>query len=130
MNTSFLKNLGQILNAGVGVVSILSPTLGPLIGALIPSTKAGIQNINDELPEIADTIVKVEAIGQALSLQGPDKLKISIPLVTQIIMKSKLMYEKVIKNAALFQQGVTKIADGMVDILNSITVEDKKTPTA
>ena len=65
---------------------------------------------------------EVETIGEALSLEGPQKLTAAAPLVSQIILRS-VASDRKIKNRELFQQGVEKISGGMADILSSL--EDK-----
>ena len=120
---SLLQTLGTALNAGLGVVSVLTPTLGPIlttVGALAPGTKPVVQSINNELPEIAQTVAQIEAVGIQLSLDGNAKLRLAAPFVTQVIMKSPLMADKKIQDKALFDKGVADITSGMVALLNSL----------
>lgn len=119
---SFLKTLGQVMNASKGLIGIgtnLIPVVGPIISALIPKAAPGVQNVADELPEIAKVIAQTEALGQALGADGPKKLTAAIPLVASIILKSPISAGKRIKDQELFMRGITKTSDGMADILNS-----------
>ncbi len=113
---SFLKKLGQVLNAASGLI----PVFGPLIAVAIPKSAPTIQNINDELPKIAEVIVQVEAIGQAMNIPGAKKLEVAAPLVAQIVYQSQLLAGKKIKDQAMFMKGVTEVAGGVADILNSL----------
>lgn len=118
MGLSFLKNLGSILNTGLSVATVLTSDLQPVLN----STPAGplFTTIEDELPAIAGAIAQAEAIGQQLALAGPDKLKIAVPLVTQVVLKSPLMAGKAIADQAGFQKAIVDLTNGMVGILNSV----------
>lgn len=113
---SFLKKLGQVINAGGALV----PVLGPLITGLAPKTAPTIQNINDELPKIIAVVAQMEAVGQALQLPGPRKLELAVPMVTQILLAAPFMHGKKIKDPTLFTQGVKNLTSGVVDVLNSL----------
>jgi hypothetical protein len=108
---SFLSKLGQVLAKAAGIATGIAPVLtvmspfGPAIG---------------ELQAIATVIANTEAIRQAIGLPGTQALKAATPLVAQEILKSALVAGKKIENETLFMQGSQKIADGMVDILDSI----------
>lgn len=101
--------LGKITQAWLG----LSPMLTNLPGAIRTE-------ITSDLTLLAGIIVNAEAMGQALDLKGPDKLKAATPLVGQLILQSSLLAKRKIKDPALFLRGSTKIGDGMADILNAL----------
>lgn len=117
----FLTKLGQVL---LKVTSIISG-----VGPLFPQYSKELDKTLITLGHIGGIVVNVEAFGQVLGTSGPDKLKAASPLVAQLILRSDLLVGRKIDNPALFQSGVTKITDGMADILNSlddkIEVEDK-----
>jgi hypothetical protein len=117
---SFLKNLGNILSTGLNVANVLTQNLGPVIATAAPATAPAIQNISDELPKIAEAIVQAEAIGQLMQLSGPDKLKIAVPWVTQVVLKSPLMAGKAIAQPEVFKQAIVDLTNGVVGILNSV----------
>lgn len=114
----FLTKLGQILLKATEIVT----GFGPLASALIPGTKDDkiIQVISTDLAQISQIIGQVELFGQALGIAGPDKLKAAAPAVAQIILQSSILAQHKIADPVLFQQGATKIADGMADVLNSL----------
>lgn len=90
------------------------------ITAAVPGTTNVVQTISQDLTEIAGVIVDVEQMSIALALKGPDKLKAAAPLVADIILKSTLLANHKVADAVLFQQGASKIADGMADCINSL----------
>lgn len=123
---TFLKKLGQVLLKVAGVAAGVYPLVSPLIG----SGKAGQITgtaVND-LTAIGAVIVQLEtAFGAVPGSTGAQKLQAAIPLVSNIIKTSELVVNKKIANEALFTQGVTEVAQGMVDILNSIHPDEVKT---
>jgi hypothetical protein len=121
---SFLKKLGEVLNAGSGLL----PIVGPLINIFAPKAAPGVQNVSDELPKIAAIIAQIEAIGQAMQLPGAKKLEIAAPMVAQIVLASPLMAGKSIQDQVLFMKGVTGIAGGMADLLNSLNAAVVENP--
>jgi hypothetical protein len=102
---------------------------GPAASALIPGTKDDkiIAVGTDYLVKISNVIQNAELFGQALGIKGPDKLKAAAPAVAQIVLTSSLVAGKKIANPALFQQGCTKVGDGVADILNSLSAGDVET---
>jgi hypothetical protein len=115
----FLTKLGQVLLQATSIVT----GFAPLAKIALPGQSDKIDVISQDLAEIAQAVATMEAIGQALNLPGPQKLQGITPLVAQIILRSALVANHKVANATLFQQGATKIGDGMADILNSL--EDK-----
>lgn len=112
-----LKKFGQIVLKGVEIATGITP----FIQGLIPAQYSGVtQTVTNDLQQIAEIIQDVEVFGQALGIAGPDKLKAAAPAVAQIILKSSLLANHKIANPELFNQGCSKIADGMADILNSL----------
>lgn len=110
---SWLKKAGSILLKATEVLT----GIGPL---LPPQYQHAQQVIVSDLKSIETIIVQVEAFGQVLGIAGPDKLKAAAPLVAQMILQSSIVAGRKIDNPALFQQGASKIADGMADVLNSL----------
>lgn len=116
MGLTFLSKLGQIINQTAGLVPAFTPLATTLAGHPVPI----MQTTSDQLTQIAGVIAGVEVIGQAIKAPGTQKLTLSIPLVTQIVMASPLLHNKTVKNKQLFLEGVTDMSSGMAKILNSI----------
>lgn len=112
----FLSKLGQIILKGVEIYA----GFAPIAQASFPSASGAIATVSKDLSEIADIIVQVEAVGQALQLPGDKKLLAAVPSVTQIVLQSSMLANHKISDPVLFKAGCTKIADGMADVLNSL----------
>ena len=112
----FLSKLAQLITKGVAIWT----GFAPLIQAALPGQSAAIVAFSAELASLADIVVTVELAGQALGIKGPDKLKMAIPLFAQAFLKSSLLAHHDIGDEVLFMQGVTKVADGTADIVNSL----------
>lgn len=116
---TFLKKLGQILVQGVGVVTGLYPLLQPFLGSGKGNTVA-VTAVND-LTQIAQLVIQIEtAFNNVPNSTGAQKLQALVPLVQSIITTSQVVSGKKVDNSTLFTQGCTEVAQGMVDILNSI----------
>jgi hypothetical protein len=111
-----LSKIGQI----VLKTTQLLLGFGPLINSTFPDASGKVVAVVDKLTEISDVIIKVEVFGQALNLQGSDKLKAAGPMVAQIILSSAILADKKIADPVLFARGCTNIAGGMADVLNSL----------
>ncbi len=113
---SFLKTLGKI---GVGIGKTL-PIAGPILAAIIPGEKddAIITRTVGAIDPIVKIIADVEQMGAALSLDGAQKLTAATALVTVALTPyaSKLG----IDDPVLFKKGAEEIAQGVVDVLNSL----------
>lgn len=120
----FLTKLGQILNTATQIA------LGfePIAKMAYPGHDGVINTVSNDIAEMAGIVVQTEVLGQALKLPGPDKLKAAAPLVAQIVLRSSIVANHKIANPALFQQGCTKMTDGLADILNAL--EDKVETTS
>jgi hypothetical protein len=113
----FLKKLGKIILEG----SKFLPHVGPIIKAYTPDkVDKIIDRVTDKSREMADVVITAEAVGQALALNGPDKLKASVPLMTQVILRSDILIGRKIDNPVLFTEGVQDLCNGWVKILNSL----------
>lgn len=110
---SLLKKIGTVILKATELIT----GFGPL---LPPQYQHAEQVLVSDLKSIESVIVNVEAFGQVLGIKGPDKLKAAAPLVAQMVLQSSLVAGRKISDPALFQQGASKLADGMADILNSL----------
>ena len=119
---TFLKKLGTILLQTGQVVAGIKPFF-----PILPDNIEGhVRRAVDSLEEAAEIIVTVEAVGQALKIAGPDKLKAASPLIANIILKSDMIVGKKIKNQELFNKSVAEITSGIVGVLNSIAEDEAK----
>src|ERR1700759_3084865 len=107
---SLLSKIGNAVLSGLKIVSSSLPIVTPIATSLLPQTPAVVA-VEKDLPAIASIITNVEAMGQALQLKGPDKLKAAAPLVGQILLQSDLLATHKISNPTLFNSAATKIAD-------------------
>ncbi len=112
----FLSKIGQIIVKGLEIITGLEP----MVAAINPSLAGPALTVSHDLEQVAAIIQQMEAIGQALGIKGPDKLRGAAPLVAQIILRSTVLVNHQISDGPLFTQGTTKIADGMADVLNSL----------
>lgn len=112
----FLTKLGGILLKATEIAT----GFGPLIAATAPVTAGTVTRVTSDLEQLASMIGTVEAVGQALSLAGPQKLTAASPLVAQVILQSSLMAHHSIADPVLFKAGCEKIGSGMADVLNSL----------
>ncbi len=113
---TFLKKLGSVI---LKLVSIAGG-FQPLIQQQVPGAAGAVASGLQSLELIAAIITNVEAMGQTLKLAGPDKLKAATPLVAQVVLQSSLLVRQKIADPALFTEGCSKVADGVVAILNSL----------
>lgn len=109
----WLTRIGQILVTATKLITGLSPLIPNLSGT-------ALVKIEDTLTKLVELVINVEAFGQVLSVGGPDKLKASVPVATQIILKSDAMIGKKIDDPILFTKGVMSVISGIADILNSL----------
>jgi hypothetical protein len=113
---TFLKKLGSILLRATEIAA----GFAPIAQMSFPGQSDKIQTVSNDLAQIANIIVTVEAVGQSLNLPGAQKLQAAAPQVAQIILQSAVLSNHKIANTVLFQGGCQKIADGMADVLNSL----------
>lgn len=114
---SFLKTLGSYIAKGLQIVL----GFAPLIESSFPNQAATIAANVDRLRLIADIIVRTEAVGQALSLTGPQKLIAASPDIEQAILSSSILAGHAIADPVKFKAAVSGIASNMADLLNSLS---------
>lgn len=123
----FLSKLAELFAKGLQILGVFQP----IVSAVVPGLAAPIQVVSKDLTEAFQVIVDTEEVGAALQLKGPDKLKAAAPRIADIILQSAALANHKVANPDLFNQGTTKVADGLADIVNSlhtdgIVVTDKK----
>lgn len=117
---TFLKTLGSLIVKGLQIISGFAL---PIAQVAAPGTVPIIQTVVNDLQQIGNIIVQVEAIGQALALTGAQKLTASAPLVAQVIMSSSLLVGHVIADQPKFTAAVNGIASNFADLLNSLQAD-------
>lgn len=116
---TFLKKLGQILLNVAGVATGIGPIITPFLGSG-ETAKYVTTGVND-LTSIAQLVVNIETAFAAVpNSTGVQKLQALVPLVANIISTSQVVVGKKIAQPELFTKGCTEVAQGMVDVLNSI----------
>lgn len=115
---TFLSKLGGIL----ANVQPLVPLVGGLLAQYLPGTKPKdvVQTVTSDFAASLGVIAGAEAAGQALQLTGSQKLTMAAPQLAKVFLASSAFSGLKIQNVDLFNQGVTKAADGMADIWNSV----------
>lgn len=120
---TFLSKLGKVMQIAGKVVQVFLG-FAPGIATLIPGKKDDqvVAALVDPLTQVAQVVIQVEAMAQALEtpLPGPQKLQMATPIVAQIILASSIMAKHEIHDPELFKKGCASIASGLADILNSI----------
>lgn len=116
---TFLQKLGQWIVKGIAIANGAYP--------FVPEKyRDEVAKGVDTLSHVGGIVVQVEAVGEALQIKGPDKLRAAAGPAAQAILQSALVAGRKIANPELFRQGSTKIADGVADILNSLDQDEVK----
>lgn len=123
---TFLKKLGSLVLKGMQIVGQFQG----VVVAVDPKAGGAVATVSADLAQIANIIAQMEAVGQALTLAGPQKLAAAAPSVAQVILQSSILAHHTVENPTLFSQGAQKIADGMVDVLNSLKADVETTDKA
>ncbi len=113
---SFLSKLGSILLKFTEIAT----GIAPMAEAALPGQASAIQVVSKDLAEIAQIVVTVETVGQALTVPGAQKFIAAAPLVAQVVLQSSLLTGRTIADPVLFQKGCSELGGGMADILNSL----------
>lgn len=118
---SVLKKIGTLIVNAAGILE----GVGPLIQAELPAgSKAAstLGTVTSDLTQIGGIVTTIESAFAAVTSAktGPLKLQAAAPLVSQLIQQSTLVAGHPIANPTLFNQGVTEVTQGVVDILNSL----------
>lgn len=120
-----MKFLSKLAQVGLKIGQVIG-IFGPAVGAVVPGSTGVVTRIADTTTLFNQIIMQVELGAAALTakLSGADKLKMAIPSFGDAIASSAAIAGKKIANPTLYQQGVTKVADGWADILNSLHEEE------
>ncbi len=116
---SFLKKLGTILANVAGIAVGIGPIITPFLGS--GKVAAGATTAVNDLTSISSLVVTIEAAFASIpNSTGAQKLQALVPLVANIIKTSEMVAGKKIADEAKFTLGCQEIAQGAVDVLNSI----------
>lgn len=119
--TSFLKKIGQVLNAGLTLTSVIFPVLRPLLGSAVNTPGSAASNIVtgiNDFTAIGTVAIQVEAALQGQT--GAAKLAAAAPLVANIVRTSELVAGHKIAQEAEFIAGCTDLTNAVVRIMNSL----------
>jgi hypothetical protein len=122
---SFLKKLGQFVATAGALALGIGPLVSPLFGSKGDKVGGDINTVANDLTLIGQVVVQIETALQGQD--GADKRRAAIALIGPIIKTSQIVSGKKIANAALLEQGIGQITDGVVAVLNSIHEESVKT---
>ncbi len=109
---TFLKKLGSIALRAGQIALGLQPMISPE-AHMFPA-------VGDAIDRIFSAIGNVEAIGQALSLAGTEKLTAAAVPVEQILLDVVHAKGWKIADEAKFRAACTSIAGSVADLLNAI----------
>lgn len=116
MGLSFLKKVAQVTVKAAEVAA----GVGPIFSRANPKAEPVITKVVGSLGQLADIVQTVETVGQVLGTPGADKLRAALPLVTDAVLKSDVLVGKKIQDPILFRKAVEELAQGVVDLLNSV----------
>lgn len=113
---SFLKKLGSVLAKVAAVATGVYPLIQPALGSGKAAQLTG--TVVNDFTQISSVIVMIETALQGKT--GAEKMAAVIPLVANIVKTSEVVSGKKIADEALFTKGIQELAQGAVDILNSL----------
>lgn len=116
--TSFLKKIGM------GVIKYLPAALG--ITQIVAQGSPGVAPVVDKLSQIQGLAMTLERAFQAAGQQNAGPLKIAAlqQFTLDILRQSELVVAHGIADDALFAKGANGIAQGVVDVLQSLKGAD------
>ena len=113
---SLLKKIGMIAGNVAGIVA----GIGPVASMMFPAEKERIEQGLGIFRQIVAIIQQVEMIGTTLTLSGPDKLKLAIAQIGQLLKMSDMVRTHKIQDHVLFDKAVAGFAQASVDFQNSL----------
>lgn len=112
----FLAKLVQaILKIGAVVKGV-----APLLKAAAPKAGEVIDRVESEFTALVKIVLQAEIAGQALTLTGPDKLKIAAPQVAKALIFVDAFKGRKIKKPELVMAAAEKIAAGINDYMKAL----------
>lgn len=124
---SFLKKVGQVVAAGVGIAADVLPILSPLATALLPakyqSTATTVESaVTSDISIISGVVGSVESVSATLAspLTGPQKAVAVGAQLGPIFLASEAFAGKKIANPTAFNAAMVTIAGGFADAWNAV----------
>lgn len=113
----WLKNFGRAVLTGVKIAS----GYAPLVGGFVPAG-GGVARGVDTFLRISQMIFQTEAMFANMSgtTSGAEKLRLTAPLISQVILQSDAMIGKKVKDQAKFNAAVLAITSATADLWNSV----------
>ena len=123
MTNKFVSVLETIGKDALAVVGAAKSTAGQEVITIAEDFVPGLKPVVDIVSKIGTLVQGAEAtaavLKNGLSGTGAQKLAAIIPLVAKEVLASELMLGKVV-DQNLFNQGVTDLTNGVVEIYNSL----------
>lgn len=116
---SFLETAGKV----IADAALVWTGAGPLFTNLFPAkSQSTVTAVGNDLQQVASVVTQVEATFAAVSSAptGTLKLQAAVPQVAAIVQAALGFTKDAIANPTLYNQGVSEITQGVVDILNSV----------
>lgn len=113
---SLLKKIGMIAGNVAGIVA----GIGPVASMMFPAHAGQIEEGIGIFRQILAIIQQVEIIGNTITLSGPDKLKIAIAQIGQLIKQTDMVKTNKIRDQVLFDKAIAGFAQASVDLQNAL----------
>jgi len=123
---SFLAKLGKTLATAAATLTGIMPIVQPLLGRS-SKVEAVAAKITDTLTLIGSFVATMELAFVNVPKSGAQKFAALVNVIGPLIKTSELVAGKEIADETMFQKGVNGIAQGVVDILNSLKASGVKT---
>lgn len=117
---SFLSDIGK---AGFAGLRFAAPLLGGLSSGYVP----------DPLHTISGLVLAAESVAEHCTQSGGskiDKLSLVTESAEQVLLSSPLFRGKSVSDQNNFRAGVTQLVQGIVQVLQSVSIEPKQPPVA
>lgn len=113
---TFLKKVGQILGAGLKILT----GLGPVVSAVVPNVGDDIVKIENTLEQAMQIVMQAEVMGEAINLPGAQKLAAATPLVKQVVLLLFKAKGLEISDEAKFTAAISGLTGSVADLLNAV----------
>lgn len=118
---SFLKKLGQ----AIAIAGTTAQAVGPIVAPMLGNKGEKVLSTITDLTAIGTTILQVEVMFAGKT--GPEKFAAALTQIGPMIRTSGLVAGRKIADENMMQKGINGIAQGVVDVLNSLSAESVKT---
>lgn len=118
----FLQVIAKFINQGMLFLSGFEP----FISQTHPEASPVLSKADDVMVKLAKIVADMEVVGEALKLDGAQKLTAIVPLVAQALKDSALLAGHEIKDLPAYTKAASGIASNLVDLLNSLKTDNIK----